>query len=102
MYARVSNYVLPPEGVEQAISGFAELPIEELEGFSGAYLLVDRESGKSITITLWDSEAALEKSVERANQMRAQVTQNVGGQTTDVAHYEVGVAKEPTGAASGG
>jgi heme-degrading monooxygenase HmoA len=101
MYARVGKYEIPPHAAEEAIRGFADLPIEELEGFSGAYLLVDRKSGKSLTITLWESEEALEKSVERANQMRAQVTQSVGGQTTDVAHYEVAVAKEPSSAPAG-
>ncbi len=96
MYARVSTDEVPADAQEQAIRGFEEQPIEGAEGFSAGYLLVDPESGKALTITMWESKEALERSGERANQTRSQVMQGASGQTTDVRHYEVAVTKEPS------
>jgi hypothetical protein len=40
---------------------------------SGVIALVDRDSGKSITITLWESEDALRASEERADTLRRDI-----------------------------
>ncbi len=95
MYARVSTYEVPAGAYDQATRGFEEQPIENAEGFSGGYLLVDRESGKALSITMWESKEALDRSAERANQMRSQVMEGASGQTTDVRSYEVAVTKKP-------
>ena len=96
MYARVSTYEVPADAGDQAIRGFEEQPIENEEGFGAGYLLIDRESGKALSITMWESKEALERSAERANQMRSQVMQGASGQTTDVTNYEVAVTKKPS------
>ena len=38
----------------------------------GVYLLVDRQSGKVLTITLWESEEALRASEEETTQLRSE------------------------------
>ena len=60
----------------------AEQALREMSGFECAYLLVDRESGKALTITLWESEDALRESEERANQLRSQVAEDLGATGT--------------------
>ena len=53
------------DGDTVATSGF--VGIEQLDGYEGAYLLADRNSGTSVAITLWESEEAMRASEEAAN-----------------------------------
>ncbi len=88
MHARVSTY----EGqADELVKGFDSVtaPLEELDGFSKAYFLVDRAGGRGMSITLWESEEALDASVERANQMREQATDQAGASIQSVDHFEV-------------
>lgn len=92
MHARVSFY----EGgagtdVDSAVQAFqnAVNSVQEMEGNQGATLLVERNSGKAITITYWDSEEHLQGSVEAANQARQQAAEAGGLSIRSVEHYEV-------------
>lgn len=88
MHARVSTY----EGqADELVKGFESVtgPLEDLDGFSKAYFLVDRASGKGMSMTLWASEDALDASVERANQMREKATEQAGATIQSVDHFEV-------------
>ena len=88
MHARVSTY----EGqADELVNGFESVtgPLEDLDGFSKAYFLVDRAGGKGMSITLWESEEALNASVERANQMREKATEQAGATIQSVDHFEV-------------
>ena len=77
MFARVSTIKGLPNRVEDGIRQFREqvLPAgRKFTGFKGAYLLVDRHSGKFVGITLWETEKALQASAAAADQLRAQAT----------------------------
>lgn len=91
MFARVSTYNAPD--ADKLLEGFDTVTsqLEEVDGFSHAYFLVDRESGKALSITLWSSGEALEASVARADELRKQGTQTGGGTVESVQHYEVGL-----------
>ena len=65
-----------------------------MEGFSNAYFCVDRGSGKGLSMTLWETEAALEASAERAHQLRSQAIQPSGATTDSVTHYEVALTAQ--------
>ena len=100
MFARVSTYNAPD--ADKLLEGFDTVTsrLEEVDGFSHAYFLVDRESGKALSITLWSSEEALEASVAKADELRKQGTQTGGGTIESVQHYEVGLTVgTPTAAA---
>jgi heme-degrading monooxygenase HmoA len=91
MWARVSSYQGSSEQVDAAAARLPEQALREMSGFERAYLLVDRESGKALTITLWESEDALRESEERANQLRSQVAEDLGATgTPTIERYEVG------------
>jgi heme-degrading monooxygenase HmoA len=92
MHARVSFYQLPAgRDVDAAVSGFDQSTddVQQLDGHQGLMLLVDRDSGKAITLTLWDSEDTLRSSSEQANALRERAA-GAGGLTIEaVEHYEV-------------
>ena len=90
MHARVSTY---QGDADELVKGFDSVTgaLEKLDGFSKAYFLVDRAGGKGMSITLWESEDALQASVERANQMREEASEQAGASIESVDHYEVGL-----------
>jgi heme-degrading monooxygenase HmoA len=92
MQARVNTFQGPPEGVEPAIKNVREqvLPsLRRIPGWAGLVSLVDRSTGKTIGITLWESEDALRKSDEAANSIRQQSASSGGAQIVSVERYEV-------------
>ena len=93
MFARVSTYTGDADAL---VKGFeaARLELEKIEGFTNAYFCVDREAGKALTMTLWESEQALQASAERAHQLRSHATEPAGATTDSVAHYEVAMTVE--------
>lgn len=97
MYARVSSYDVPADAVESAVQGFEATGLEDWDGFHQAYLLVDRERGTALTITIWESEEALTASAERAKEARRQVMDQASGSITDVQNYEIVSTAERSG-----
>lgn len=60
MYARVTTIQISPYRVDEAIGVLKEqvVPtIQQQTGFKGYLMFVDRSTGKSINVTLWDEEA---------------------------------------------
>jgi len=94
MHARVTSLSGSPGDVDAGVANFREnvVPFTREQGGRGAILLIDRESGSAVAITLWEDEAALSASEERANTLRAQAAEEMGasGQPS-VARYEVAV-----------
>jgi heme-degrading monooxygenase HmoA len=90
MYARVSTY--SGDG-DRLLQGFADVtgPLEAIDGFSHAYFLVDRESGKGMSITIWKTEEALQASVRQADELRQQGAAAGGAEIESVQHYEIGM-----------
>ena len=89
MHARVSTYQTEdPDGL---VRGFASVTeeLERMDGFSHGYFLVDRETGKAASITIWDSEDAVRASSSQADQLRQQGTGPSGSQILSVDSYEV-------------
>lgn len=65
MYARVVTNQIQPGKVDQwraLISDSIVPALKEQEGFAGFVVLVDREHGKTIGYSMWESEAALAAS----------------------------------------
>ena len=90
MFARVSTY---SGDADRLLEGFSDVsePLEAIDGFSHAYFMVDRENGKGISITIWDSEEALLASVAKADELRRRGAEAGGAQIESVQHYEIGL-----------
>ena len=59
MYARVVTDQVQPGKMGEAIRMYREIvaaPVEQ-KGFKGAFLLTDPNTGKEISVTLWETEA---------------------------------------------
>ena len=92
--ARVSSLAGPPEGIDEGIRFIKEQILPEagdLTGWRGVIALIDRTTGRTKTITLWDSGESLRASEERANQLRSEAAAAMGETITGVDRYEVAV-----------
>ncbi len=102
MFARVISAQTAPDGVDGAIRVAQEqLPgARGQHGFKGFYLLADRNAGKLMTISLWDSIEDASAAETRAAQIRGQAARSIGAAAPTVNIYEVEVAV-PAGPAWG-
>lgn len=94
MYARVAMFDGDPANVDEAVSrvkGEVEggTPPPGLENVKGMMMLVNRENGKGIGLTLFDSEDDMRKGDEALNNM----TPGASGRRTAVEFYEVAVQR---------
>jgi hypothetical protein len=91
MYARVATFESDPANVDAAVDmvraevGSGETPA----GLEGArmLMLVNRESGKGLGVTLFDSEEAMRRGDEALNAMKTGATER----RTSVEFFEVPV-----------
>ena len=94
MHARVSIFEGSPDQIGEGLRQAREqvLPrARQMDGFKGLIALGDRQSGKTLGITLWESEEALHASQEAANQLREESAEASGEQVAGVERYEVGL-----------
>jgi heme-degrading monooxygenase HmoA len=94
VFARVSRYRGDAEGMR---SGFEAVTDElaQLDGFQQAFFLTDRDHERAMSITLWDTQTALEASAERAHRMRTQATEPARATVESVESYEVVLTVQP-------
>ncbi len=98
MYARVAMYHgADAAGIDQMLAGTGEQigaelesPPEGLEGVREVMLLVDRENGRGLGITLYETEEDLRRGDQELNQMSPS---QAGGVRTAVEYYEVGLRR---------
>jgi heme-degrading monooxygenase HmoA len=76
MHARMSIFEGRPDKIDEALRQAREgvLPqAKEMDpGFKGIIALADRQSGKMLGITFWESEEAMRATEEGANRLRAE------------------------------
>jgi heme-degrading monooxygenase HmoA len=94
MHARVSTFqgLTDPEQVEEGLRYARQniLPqARQMDGFKGILGLLDRQCGKSLTVTLWESEQAMRTSEEEANRLRQESAEATSETVEDVERYEI-------------
>ncbi|MCX5192527.1 YdhR family protein [Streptomyces sp. NBC_00249] len=93
MFARLSTYQgspVPDGGDLTAPSEAIVKQVEDVPGFLGAYYLVDRVSGKAVSLTLWEDERSMRASEETAARIREETARREGQQVVSVDRFEVG------------
>ena len=93
MVARVFRIRASADRLEATLRAL-EATTEELRAATGlrhAYVLLDRQGGELMTVTLWESEAAMTASQARARELIAGVVQAAGGEVSGPTMYEVGL-----------
>ena len=96
---RISTLQGDPAKVDDGIRHFETQVIPEFEridGFRGAILLVNRDSGAAIGATVWDSKDHLERSASAATGIRERAAQVMGASGAQAEAYEVHFAELPT------
>lgn len=91
MFARVSDVTGSPDKMDLGIAQFKEqvLPaIQGMDGFSRAYLLVDRAAGRALSISVWDTAEAMAATDAATAAMRDAISQTVSGQVA-VGSFEI-------------
>ncbi len=104
MFARVSTYQGSPQQIDEGLDHARQniLPrVQGLDGFEGVYYLVDRQSGKALSITLWGSEEAMHASEEEANQLRGESAEAAGATVEGVERYEVAISRNKANGKAG-
>jgi hypothetical protein len=99
--ARLSSLEGPPERIDEGIRFVKDqiLPdAGDITGWRGVIALIDRKTGRTKTITFWDSMDTLRASEARANQLRSQAAEAMGETITGVDRYEVAFSEALAGA----
>jgi heme-degrading monooxygenase HmoA len=94
VYARVSTLDVSPEQIDEGLRYLREEvlpPGKQDPGFKGLIALTNRNSGKALSITLWESEEAMRVTEQDANHLRSAWAETSGQQIVSVERYEVGL-----------
>ena len=93
MHARTTNIQAQPSCIDDGISCVRDevMPaLQAMDGFVGLSLLVDRESGRCIAASAWETEDAERASAEQIGPLRDRAAQAFGGTATAEA-WEIGI-----------
>ena len=93
MYARTTTVHADPQRIDQGIGYIRDevMPaVQSMPGCMGLSMLCDRDSGRCIVTTSWDSEEAMSASREAVRAMREQATDVMGGKF-EVQEWEIAV-----------
>ena len=91
MFARLGAWQGTAEELERWIERGREHvkpSIRQDAGLKAAYWLVDRESGKALIVTFWESEEAMRASEEARRRRQAATSAATGAQVT-TERYEI-------------
>ena len=92
MFARVSEWSVPPERQDEALRAAEEHIVPSLKmqsGYLDDWLFGDRENGRMLTVTLWETEEAMHATDEHAQWYRTFGAQDTGGRVESTRFFEV-------------
>ncbi|MGH3633673.1 MAG: antibiotic biosynthesis monooxygenase [Mycobacterium sp.] len=95
MYARSTTIEAQPSCIDAGIAHVRDVvmpALREVAGCVGMSLLVDRESGRCIATSSWETQEAMHASAERVRPVRDQTAQAFGGSPT-VDQWEIAVLR---------
>lgn len=93
MYARSTTIEAQPSSIDAGIAHVRDVVmprLQEVEGCLGLSLLVDRQSGRCIATSSWESQEAMHASAERVRPFRDEAAHAFGG-SPSVDEWEIAV-----------
>ena len=93
MHARSTTIQAQPSSIDAGVAHVRDevMPaLQAMAGCVGISLLVNRESGRCIVTTAWETDEAMRASAERAAPLRDRAAEIMGG-TPTVDHWEIAV-----------
>ena len=91
MFARVHVLEATPEQSEAGLQIFRDQLrpwLRDASGYRGLIRLEDKENAKTLVITLWEDEVALEASREAGEQLAELTAENTGAKRLAIELYE--------------
>lgn len=85
-----------PDQFDQAVEFYKTtvLPeIEQLDGFCSTSMMIDRDSGRAVVSTTYDSRDAMERSRDTARSLRTALLRDLGADQLDVGEFELAIAR---------
>ena len=99
MVARSGSLKVSPERVDDAVQAFTtnQAPkYKEANGYKGFVLMADRQSGKILGVSFWDSESDLQASEELGAAARSELKESgVGSEDAVRETWEVVYGDQP-------
>ena len=92
MHARMFAFEGSPEEIDGAVALAREeiLAIErQMPGFRGLILLSDKEAGKLVSLSLWESEEQMQQSEASARMLARVGAQSIGGKRVAAEPFDV-------------
>ena len=99
MHARMSTLEGPADRMDEGLRQAREhaLPqLQQQDGFKGFVALGDRQSGKLIAISFWESEEAMRAAEEVGDRTRRESAEAMGDTIEGVDRFEVGLFEAPS------
>lgn len=94
VFARTTTIHADPTKIDEGIAHVRDqvIPgVTAIDGCAGMSLLVDRESGRCIATSAWESEAAMQDSADQVRPLRTAAEEILGSSASDVDAWEVAV-----------
>lgn len=98
MHARVLRLTGSAEKIDDGVEGYKSRvapALRDQDGYAGARLLINRETGASMSITFWRDEEASRASFEALTSIRGEATSRFGSATPESKVYEAVVQHRP-------
>ena len=93
MYARSTTIQAQPTFIDAGIAHIRDVTmpaLQALDGFIGLSLLVDRDSGRCIATSAWESEEAMHANADQVRPIRDHAVREFGGPAT-IDEWEIAV-----------
>ena len=93
MFARVTTYELEADRASEAVDAFAPAieSIKALDGLVDAYFLVECGGDRALSMTIWESHDAMERSRVAASRARIEAAGAVDVEVLSTYEFEVGI-----------
>ncbi len=87
MHARVITF--PGNHVKEVVEFLNNIDEKGFEEVKGSYFLADPNNEKTMTVTLWETQEALEASMPAAEKVAHQIAKDITGMPPKIEVYEV-------------
>lgn len=98
MHARVIRLTGSADKIEDGVKNYKSevaRTLREQDGYGGARLLVNRETGAGVSITFWRDQAASQASFEAMKSVRAEASSRFGDERPEIKVLEAVVQHRP-------
>jgi heme-degrading monooxygenase HmoA len=94
VHARSTTVQAQPSSIDAGLAHIRDevMPaVQAIDGCVGMSAMIDRETGRCIITTAWETDEAMRASAEKASQLRDRAAENLGGNVEKIEEWEIAV-----------